>query len=497
MASTDPFRSTALAHDIHEQIIVHKRSLFLVGHMPGSGIVQDDEVRSAFLPPLTESSVVRREDLAMSTFTPIFANFSQEEILDIERERERDSKRRKRTTRARRGILLPDRDPIKTHRTLLNPIGPSGVIPTQATEPSAPVATTSRRAAAIAAQAHITELAQDVPSPPSSPPAPAPLPKPRGRPPGRFSRGESRASPYSAREGSLVNGEVSTPVAGVKRAYREDSTPGGGNDSPAPSKRRNNIIENPETEVKLEEAPSNLRCVNCGIPEQLSGGMRREPKTKQTIWCVRCCKFLFDFMSNTLPETETHLLDRYYHKTRRIRPVDYTEDEAVHRQRLGSKIAGVSSLENGNGIARVTNSSALPDDEDLDSPTSSVPSFDGGKADEKLSTPSPSESDSDDSRSDRKTPAPVTSVTPARTASASGPSVSPGTAKKPSVEVCLPYKPIHLVLTRQMQMPAWMQAAQEALRQANPLDRFMIIPKAPLPEQTSAQQEWRIKCIDW
>ena len=170
---SDPPHSTAIAHDIHEQIIVHQRSLFLVGHTPGSGVVIDDEVRSSFLPPLSKSSLIRREDIALSIFTPIFATFTEEEIVNMEKDRERDSKRKKRTTRARRGIVLPDREPIKTHRTLLNPMGPNGQLPSVPVSEDVvvPTATTSRRAAAIAAQANINLIAQDhnLPSPPTPP----------------------------------------------------------------------------------------------------------------------------------------------------------------------------------------------------------------------------------------------------------------------------------------------------------------------------------------
>lgn len=247
---------TALCHDIHEQIIVLKRSLFLVGHTFGSGVIPDDEVRSAFLPPLTQ--VLRKEDVAMSSFTPIFATFTEEDIVAIERERERDAKRKKRATRARRGIALPDRDPIKTHRTLLNPVGPNGTIAQTsdlALSTSAAPVQSSRRAAAIAAQANINLLAQDlpIPAPPSPVPAPAPT-RGRGRGRGRGGGAGSRASPASFREGSVLNGsnghhhvhgdyssfaqmQAQTPVSSsLKRSLREDTASDIA--SPVPKKRQ-------------------------------------------------------------------------------------------------------------------------------------------------------------------------------------------------------------------------------------------------------------------
>lgn len=217
--------------------MVQRRCLFLTGHIFGSGLDLDDEVKTAFLPPIR--NVLRTENVAMSSYTPIFATFTDEDIVAIERERERDSKRKKRATRARRGVILPDREPIKTHRTLLNGIGPNGVI-AQATETSAPVPVqSSRRAAAIAAQANINLLAQDlpIPQPPTPPPNPIParVGKPRGRPPGRGNY--SRGSPASFRDDPHVNGD-STPLpsSSLKRSFMDDT--GSEANSPHPKSAR-------------------------------------------------------------------------------------------------------------------------------------------------------------------------------------------------------------------------------------------------------------------
>jgi hypothetical protein len=220
--------STALAHDIHEQIITQKRCLFLTGHIIGSNLDLDDEVKTAFLPPVR--NVHRSEQVAMSTYTPIFATFTDEDIQTIERERERDSKRKRRATRARRGVILPDREPAKTQRTLLNPIGANGVIARAATElaAAAPI-TSSRRAAAIAAQANINLLAQDLPLP--QPPTPPPTNHPykpgkgRGRGSGRGGYNNSRNSPASFREGSILNDhQTPIPQSALKRSYRDESS---------------------------------------------------------------------------------------------------------------------------------------------------------------------------------------------------------------------------------------------------------------------------------
>jgi SWI/SNF-related matrix-associated actin-dependent regulator of chromatin subfamily B protein 1 len=248
---------TALAHDIHEQIITQKRCLFLTGHIVGSGLDLDDEVKTAFLPPIR--NVLRNEHIAMSTYTPIFATFTDEDIQTIERERERDSKRKKRATRARRGVILPDREPVKTQRTLLNPIGANGVIAQAATElASAAPVTSSRRAAAIAAQANINLLAQDLPLPqPPTPPStnhPYKTTKSRGRGSGRG--GYSRNSPASfpTREGSVL-GDHHTPMpsSALKRSHREQT--GSEINSPAPNKMAR--VYHPSSPTLVNESQSN------------------------------------------------------------------------------------------------------------------------------------------------------------------------------------------------------------------------------------------------
>ena len=298
--------STALSHDIHEQILTHHRSLFLVGHTPGSGIIQDDEVRSAFLAPVSDTSVLRKEETAMSSFTPIFATLTEEDVAHLERERDKDSKRKKRATRARRGVALPDREPQKTHRTLINPIAPNGFTSAPVETNTAPV-TTNRRAAAIAAQANINLLAQDLPIP--LPPSPIPQPSTyRARKPGRAGRGTSRTSPTPGREGSVVNGDTS--MMGLKRSLREDSI--SETASPMPLKRRTNgRITSPDNDelldsgrtievddgrmgIKSDTSASNgdagWHCRNCGVPEHLSGGIRKDPAGRR-ILCGTCGMF--------------------------------------------------------------------------------------------------------------------------------------------------------------------------------------------------------------
>ncbi|CAG8508356.1 19879_t:CDS:2, partial [Racocetra fulgida] len=100
--------TTELAHSIREQIQIYVKSLILVGHPFDGSPIQDDDLRQNFLPPVT--NIIRRED-AVEQHTPLLVELTEAEIDKIEKDRERD---------ARRGVILPDREPPKTHRTLLH-----------------------------------------------------------------------------------------------------------------------------------------------------------------------------------------------------------------------------------------------------------------------------------------------------------------------------------------------------------------------------------------
>ena len=504
--------STALAHDIHEQILVHKRSLFLVGHTPGSGFIADDEVRSAFLPPLSDGAVLRREDIAMNGYTPIFMTHAPEDLAVIESNRDRELKRKKRNTRARRGVVLPDREPLKTQRTLINPIGPNGLaLPIIAETVSAPVVS-SRRAAAIAAQANINLLAQDLPlpQPPTPPPQPTIVRSKRGR-----------AARDPSRETSVVHpGELTPSVIG-KRGFREDSvadTVGMGSPMPANKRRNGRIIESPDGDgndvdisapVKAEhESTGPWRCTNCGVPEHLSGGPRRDPGGNRTL-CGTCA--------------------RHQARTNKKRPVEYTEDEEYHRQRIelarkrnGAAAAGhfTGSEMGDDDMSPSTMTTPLPSAMPLLSPqhnrTPQPPPRSLSANVQPMQQPHPahptqpsmqyqpqttlptrsllkdnatdtSDSDSSDSDDDDDfVPAAQNQTravpTPGRTVSASGAAASP-VASTPSAK------------TRE-EPPAWTSRVIAETQGRYPQDRFAVVPKAKT-DGVEAPTEWRLKCLDW
>ncbi|CAG8627324.1 11846_t:CDS:10 [Dentiscutata erythropus] len=91
--------------------------LGLGGHPFDGSSIQDDDLRQNFLSPVT--NIIRRED-AVEQHTPLLVELTEAEIDKIEKDRERDARRKRRQTRGRRGVILPDREPPKTHRTLLH-----------------------------------------------------------------------------------------------------------------------------------------------------------------------------------------------------------------------------------------------------------------------------------------------------------------------------------------------------------------------------------------
>jgi SWI/SNF-related matrix-associated actin-dependent regulator of chromatin subfamily B protein 1 len=90
-------------------------------------------------------------------FTPLLNYLSDGEVERTEKEKDKElNKRRKRNTRGRRGIVLPDRDPIRTYRTPA--IGFPELDAATLALQAAANAPTSRRAAAAAASLTIASI---------------------------------------------------------------------------------------------------------------------------------------------------------------------------------------------------------------------------------------------------------------------------------------------------------------------------------------------------
>ncbi|KAG0365906.1 SWI/SNF chromatin-remodeling complex subunit [Gamsiella multidivaricata] len=117
VANTSLIDQTAIAHSIREQVQTHTKCLNLIGYNYDGSSVHDEDLRSSFLPKIT--NILREEDV-VDQFTPILEKLTEPEIDKLERDRERDKRRKRRQTRGRRGVILPDREPSKTKRTLLH-----------------------------------------------------------------------------------------------------------------------------------------------------------------------------------------------------------------------------------------------------------------------------------------------------------------------------------------------------------------------------------------
>lgn len=437
---------TAISHDIREQIVTHQRSLFIVGHTPGSGFIMNDDVRAAFLPPVT--AALRKEELAMSTFTPVLANFTEADVAAIEKDRERESKRKKRATRGRRGIVLPDREPLKTFRTLLHPLTDANGNIVVVDPTPAPVSST-RRAAAIAAQANINLALQDLPiERPPSPPAAA-VHALKHHPKRHLSRSSRGASAASTREGSVANGDH-TPNLGLKRSLLDDSEPEAA--SPHPSKKRfNGRIDSPEEAVSsatMEELKL-WHCKTCGVPEHLSGGKRPDLNGAMDL-CVKCGEFL--------------------QRNGRKRSVQYNEDEDYHRQQQ-----------------------AKDDDDEPPQPAFELPvpappqrNYD----DEESSSSSDSDSSDDDYGVKARKPA---SSSKPRTASMSTSAAPPTPARASTTTPATPATPHPPPGPSMPQPPAWLEPVKSAMQSKYPQSRWAVVPKQIVGEDGEI---WRVKCLD-
>ncbi|KAK9766096.1 SWI/SNF chromatin-remodeling complex subunit [Basidiobolus ranarum] len=106
---------TAIAHSIREQIYIYVKSLILLGYSFDGSPIYDGDLASSFLPNVI--SVIRDEEL-VDQFTPMLVELTDAEVEKLERDRERETRRKRRQNRGRRGVVLPDRDPPKTSRSL-------------------------------------------------------------------------------------------------------------------------------------------------------------------------------------------------------------------------------------------------------------------------------------------------------------------------------------------------------------------------------------------
>ena len=289
---------TAISHSIREQVQTYQKSLFLVGHPSDGTAVQDDDLKQSFLPSLTSGA---RPVSDVGMFTPLLNYLSDGDLERTEKERDKDlNKRRKRNTRGRRGIALPDREPIRTYRTPA--IGFPELDAATLALAAAASAPMSRRAAAAAASLTIANMVasengitftpqQMLPSAPQPPPTAAASKdkKPKGlfKPPAYPSMVlRPRAHIVAPTRSTAADASMSS-VPADNEAPRSSS-------SVAPSQhdnRSNKIItakrmKELEREAKEKEFvdgqhPNYIdgvwHCSNCGCPESIAVGRRKGP----------------------------------------------------------------------------------------------------------------------------------------------------------------------------------------------------------------------------
>ncbi|KAK4700649.1 SWI/SNF-related matrix-associated actin-dependent regulator of chromatin subfamily B member 1, partial [Phenoliferia sp. Uapishka_3] len=313
---------TAVAHSIREQVDVYVKSLCLLGHVTGDPI-PDDDLRREFLPPLFEP--FRSE---VGDFQPVLSQLSPDEVERNDKEREREVRRKRRQTKGR-GVTLPDRDPVKTHRTL---VPRPSVVPLHSYQDS--------RGDMVYPMPEMSK-----PYPIARPPGgdkPPPPTKPAkthevGSPPvgdvlvesglvGAGSGGRLRR----LRKGDSATSQNSMDPAASSGTTNETGTrattpqPSDTKSHPGPVKnspfanRLKKKAPPPVIQASLEELglhehmiDGQWYCANCGVPDALAVGRRKGQSGHNTL-CGACGK--------------------YFHRYRRNRPCEYTTDLSTHQR---------------------------------------------------------------------------------------------------------------------------------------------------------------------
>ena len=110
--------TTAIAHSIREQAQLFTRSLHATGHAFDGRLIEDQELKSAFLP--SPSASVFRPHQAAKEYSPYLYELNEVELEKTELSLSREERRQKRSVNRRGGPALPDlKDRRRTIRTLV------------------------------------------------------------------------------------------------------------------------------------------------------------------------------------------------------------------------------------------------------------------------------------------------------------------------------------------------------------------------------------------
>ncbi|KAL0578552.1 SWI/SNF chromatin-remodeling complex subunit [Marasmius crinis-equi] len=525
---------TAIAHSIREQVQTYQKSLYLVGRPTDGSPIQDEDLRQSFLPTLSD---VARSFEQVGSFTPRLDYLSENDLERNEKERDKEYKRRKRNTRGRRGVNLPDREPIRTCRTPAIGFNDTGEAEgANASNSTGIMPSTTRRAAAAAASLTIANMvASENGSSPimgqatlpgqimstvstPQPQAPPPPPPPKKTIP----KGLFKAPPVPSevlRPRSKI--AAPTPSTGVDSSRLPGGPPdstisaaGGAGTSrnrPAASAKRVKELEREAKEREFADGqhPNFIdgvwHCSNCGCPESIAVGRRKGPLGDKS-QCGTCGK--------------------YWHRHRRPRPVEYNTDPEYHSnmsQRDGEVLprsvltvgrrgrgrgGGASAVATPEPSTPLSRRRELASDRETPSRRHSPPPSRRHSPPRAVSPPLSSASSASESplalkvngsaRGGRSPRPPLPNSnsgnSPMPPPASDGPSQPPpsSSSKEETKEEEYEGAPLSSASAKTWP-PGWLTSAMQATQSKYPNDKFEIALRKMSP---GSEAEWRIKCID-
>ncbi|GAA5857171.1 hypothetical protein JCM8547_009352 [Rhodosporidiobolus lusitaniae] len=478
--------ATAIAHSIREQVDLFTRSLCILNYSR-TGLITDDDLRKDFQPPLLEPF---RTDLA-GDFTPLLTQLTRDEVDRLEKEHDRENRRKRRQTKGR-GITLPDREAARTNRTLV-PRSQKDLVSFE----------TDFKGHKTYHLPELNESYAIVGKP--VPPKPADLDTNEANPL-KLLLSKDRAGAAGGEGGGggavAASGRPLVGAAAANRARKEAAAAaaaagggGGAGESPVKggaggTRKKPPVIKPSAEELGLHEhiIDGQWFCANCGVPGRLAVGRRKGPTGKDSL-CGTCGK--------------------HFHRYKRQRPCEYTrefdthmrlrtEQDAVKGKSSKSKKGGVEAIAAEETRSARTSGRGTPASQAM-SPASSHDDSDDSEA------VGPSRKrrgnyygspdtpfvnlDSDDSNDDESLAEPSPAVQTRRL-----PSPLPPPAAVPPKAPATGASAASAASSSVPQPLPWMVAAAAELRAKQVDDRFEIIPR-PRPAD-AAVQEWRIRCLD-
>ncbi|KAJ7672593.1 SNF5-domain-containing protein [Mycena polygramma] len=490
---------TAISHAIREQVQIYQKSLFLVGHQSTDGTpVQDEELRNSLLPSV--SSGARAID-QVQAFTPQLNYLSDGELERNEKERDKDfNRRRKRNRGGRRGVALPDRDPIRTYRT--PSIGfpePDAATLAAAAAATAPM---SRRAAAAAASVTIanmvaSENGERTFTPSALPPVPMPPPLIiKEKTVKGFFKPPTYDTAVILRPRARIRAPIESTAADISKLpapLENDPPPPPTSHVMPPAARIAKRGRDLERENKDKEFADGQRrnlvngvwhCSNCGCPESIAVGRRKGPLGDKS-QCGTCGK--------------------YWHRHRRPRPVEYNSDLEYHAGlKRDAEFAKTMAKRKGGAAALRAQGGAVPatpvDTSDPPTPR------DSGEGPSRQSPTRELSPVSDTSSASEPPLARKVKVNGTSHANSTPPLPPPSKAEPAPVDppppVNLPAPPVAAsasipppssVPPPASSPPQWLSNAMQAMQAKWRNDKFEVILRKV---NSASTPEWRIKCLD-